>query len=96
MLNNFIYAPKELFEGIRKTGLEPSKKDLKLFSEFKFYDEGEIQYLAVPKSVLHYLVHIKELKKDFLLSRWKIGFLKKLLKLNLPYEYLYKILLKSK
>lgn len=96
VLNNFIYTPKELFEGIRKTGLEPSKKDLKLFSEFKFYDEGEIQYLAVPKSVLHYLVHIKELKKDFLLSRWKIGFLKKLLKLNLPYEYLYKILLKSK
>ena len=85
-----------LFEGLKQTGLEPKKKDIEMFADFRFFDEGETQYLAKPKSMIYYLTHVRELKNDFLLSRWKIGFMKRLFKLKLPYENLYKAMLKYK
>lgn len=85
-----------LFEGLKQTGLESKKKDIEMFADFRFFDEGETQYLAKPQSMVHYLANMGELKKDFLLSRWKIGFMKRLLKLNLPYENLYRAMLKYK
>lgn len=93
---NIQLSATTLFEGIKRTGLQPTKKDLKLFADFRFFDEGETQCLAKPKSLLYYMVHIKEFKRDFLMSRWKIGFMKRLMKLNLPYERMYKFLLKFK
>ena len=60
-----------------------------MFADFRFFDEGEMQYLASPKSVIYYATHAKELKKDFLLSRWKIGFMKRLFKIKLPYNEMY-------
>lgn len=85
-----------LFEGLKQTGLEPKMKDIEMFADFRFFDEGETQYLAKPKSMIYYLTHVRELKNDFLLSRWKIGFMKRLFKLKLPYENLYKAMLKYK
>lgn len=95
-LNQFAFTADELYEGLRQTGQEPNKNDLKMFANFKFYDEGEQEALANPKSMLYYTFHPKILKNDFLESRWKIGFLKKLMKLNINYEYIYNILLKFK
>lgn len=85
-----------LYEGLYKTGLEPKKCDIDMFADFRFFDEGETQYLAKPKSAVFYLFHIKDLKKDFLSSRWKIGFMKRLFKINLPYESMYRAMLKYK
>lgn len=85
-----------LFEGLAETGLRPNNKDIKMFADFRFFDEGETQYLAKPQSVFFYIFHLKDLKKDFLSSRWKIGFMKRLFKINLPYEQLYRIMLKYK
>lgn len=58
-----------LFEGLKQTGLESKKKDIEMFADFRFFDEGETQYLAKPQSMVHYLANMGELKKDFLLSR---------------------------
>lgn len=70
----------------------PSRKVLKLFADFHFYDEGVFSKLAAPKSILFYAFHVNQLKTDLYLSRWKIGFLKRLFKLPLPYLYLYELL----
>lgn len=78
-----------LFEGLRQTGLEPHRKDIEMFADFRFFDEGETCYLARPKRMFRYIIHPKDFKKDFLLSRWKIGFLKRTLKIKLPYEKMY-------
>lgn len=78
-----------LFAGIEETGLRPTKGDLRLFADLRFFDEGETHFLARPKSVLRYIFNIKEFEKDFVLSRWKIGFMKRLLKINLDYLSIY-------
>ncbi|UNL42963.1 glycosyltransferase [Ligilactobacillus agilis] len=96
ILNNFDYSADCLFEGLRKTGQDPTKNDIEMFGNFRFYDEGEDEYLANPKSLMYYIFNIKDLKTDFLSSRWKTGFLKKLLKVKLPYEKMYEWLLRFK
>ena len=67
-----------------------------MFADFRFFDEGETLYLAKPKSVFYYIFHGGNLKRDFLSSRWKIGFMKRLFKISLPYEEMYRAMLKYK
>lgn len=90
----FINAD-ESYQGLLKCGENPNKKELMLFSNFKFYDDS-IEYLANPKSLFYYLLHIDTLKKDFLNCRWKIGFMKKLFKIKLPYKKIFLFLRKYK
>ena len=95
-LRKSSFTADELYEGLRQTGQEPNKNDLKMFADFNFYDEGEREALASPKTVFYYAFHPKALKDDFLRSRWKIGFLKKIIKINIKYECVYEFLLKFK
>ena len=81
------------YRKIYLTGIYPNKKDLMMFSEFRFLEE-KIEYLATPKKLSYYITHVKALKKDLFSSRWKIGFMKNLFKLNLPYLKFYQILRK--
>lgn len=90
------YSADELFEGLRNTGQNPKKEDIELFSEFRFFDEGKTGRLANPRKLIYYVFNPQEFKRDFLLSRWKTGFMKKMLKLNLPYQQLYLWLLQFK
>lgn len=96
LLNTWLFTPDELFLNLYNVGTNPNKEIIELFSEFRFFDEGEARKLAEPKSILYYLFHIKHLKEDFLASRWKIGFMKKMLKIKFPYKCLYEILLQLK
>ncbi|HFU3862931.1 TPA: HAD-IA family hydrolase [Streptococcus suis] len=85
-----------LYAGLSETGLKPKKADIDMFADFRFFDEGETLYLAKPKSVFYYIFHVGNLKRDFLSSRWKIGFMKRLFKISLPYEEIYRAMLKYK
>ena len=89
LLSEFKYKSTELFDGIYKTGTDPNSYDLKLFADIEFYDEGITHRLAAPKSMTYYLLHKNDLKNDFLQCRWKIGFMKRLLKAKLPYQKMY-------
>lgn len=77
------YSKLDLFNGIYSVGKNPSRKDLQLFADFRFFDDGVENKLAYPKSTFHYIFRPKDFKSDFMNSRWKIGFLKKLFKVNL-------------
>lgn len=77
------YSKLDLFNGIYSVGKNPSRKDLQLFADFRFFDDGVENKLAYPKSTLHYILRPIDFKSDFMNSRWKIGFLKKLFKVNL-------------
>ena len=85
-----------LYEGLSETGLKPKKADIDMFADFRFFDEGETLYLAKPKSIFYYIFYVGNLKRDFLSSRWKIGFMKRLFKISLPYEEMYRAMLKYK
>ena len=45
--------------------------------------------LAAPRKVGYYLTHANKAKQDLSAARWKIGFLKRLAPLPLPYDRLY-------
>lgn len=90
--NNITLTSKEARKHLVFAGNSPSLKNIKLFSDFLFYDEGVYTKLAAPKSLLYYIFHWKQLKKDLYLSRWKVGFLKKLFKVPFPYLHLYQFL----
>ncbi len=94
LFQNFTFTPELLFQGIKQTGDKPDKKALDLFAEFSFFDDGEVNKLASPGSVFDYMKNLEMLKHDFLSSRWKIGFMKQIFRIPLPYEYLYRLLKK--
>ena len=97
VLSNILkFDSDELYQGIEQTGMQPNKEDLNLFADFHFYDEGRDDKLAAPAGLFSYMEHPKKLKEDFLVSRWKIGFMKKMFKLPLPYQKMYEQMRKLK
>lgn len=96
VLMGLDYSANELFKELYRTGTNPNREELQMFADFNFLDEGEINALAAPKSILYYTIHPMKLKNDFLKSRWKTGFMKRLFKLPLPYEKIYRQLLRLK
>lgn len=87
--NNIIINKEELSRSLIIAGSKPTKETLSLFGDFSFFDEGEYCKLARPNNLLYYCFHPKQLRKDFYKSRWKTGFLKKLLVLPLNYQIIY-------
>lgn len=94
--NLFNLEARALFNNIFITGAYPNRNDLQMFSGIRFFDEGEIEYLAAPKKLLRYIINPKTFIKDFFACRWKIGFMKNLFRVNLPYKNIYDILIKFK
>lgn len=89
---NYVLWDKKLaFEAIKRLGINPKKKELTLFGDMYFFD-NEQQYLAKPnyKSILNY----KKFKRNLSLSTWKIGYLRRMIRISFPYLELYKFLRK--
>ena len=62
----------------------PTINQAKFVGQLKVLDTRWIA-LAEPQSIFYYFVHPSTLKTDFLRSSWKIGLLKRLLKIPMPY-----------
>lgn len=71
----------------------PTNLVMTQYGHFIFIDRN-IKYLVEPHSLLYYLVHLGQFKRDFLISRWSIGLLKQIIKLPLNYSQLYFYLMK--
>ncbi len=52
-------------------------------------EDGGVYPLAAPRKISYYLTHANQAKQDLSAARWKIGFLKRLAPLPLPYDRLY-------
>jgi len=81
--------------GIIKLGLYPTQRDIKKFENIP-YMETVKKNLIEAKNFIYYIFHLKSFKYNFFDSGWKIGFLKKVFKFNLPYFKIYNYLLKYK
>jgi len=84
-LDSFVkWDSENAFNGLCNLGLNTRKEDLSEISLWKFYNTT-LTPLADPK------LSIKPgmMKKDFSNAAWKIAYLKKLLKLPLPYFKIY-------
>lgn len=71
-------------------GNRPTNKDINNFGNMEFYDDDYCKIIE-KKSLLYYIFHLKKFKYDLEKSKWKTGFLKSILKIDLPY---YEILIK--
>ena len=91
---------KTMFAPLYQLGTQPTLKEAQRFGNLGFFDAGQVSFLAKPRSLLWYLGHLKILADDLNDSVWKIGYLKRLFKLNLNYarlyDYLYNIWQKLK
>lgn len=76
-----------------KFGTKPKLEYLNAFEDL-YYSNLQNFYLLPQHSLLYYLKHLKHLKSDLNQSFWKVGFLKKLLILPLPYYKIYSLLKK--
>ena len=61
-----------------------------------YFCDGEMLRLAAPGKIRSYCHNPKSVVRDFYSSRWKIGFMKRLLKIPLPYERIYEGLKKAR
>lgn len=76
-------------------GNYPELEDTDKFGDMIFYDDDNF-YLAKPKSLGYYIIHPKKFFNEFMNSAWMAGFLKRLLKIKLPYYKIILLLRKSK
>lgn len=88
---NIDFSVSTSFENLKRLGIEPNLKDVKLFEKISYLETSKNAF-ANPKSIIFYLLNPKKLYIDFSNSSWKIGFLKKLLKLKLNYQKILKVI----
>ena len=73
---------------LNKLTLYPTLNDVKLFKGIKYKETTESKLIS-NKGILYYFFNIKEFYDDFYKSGWKIGFLKSVFKVNMPYYNVY-------
>lgn len=77
--------------GIIRLAARPTLNDVELFGDIKYLDTYK-NYMAKPCPLHNYLFNPKLLYQDYCKSSWKIGFLKRLLKLPFNYYLLLKLI----
>lgn len=93
---NYIgFDKKTMFSNLYQIGVRPTLADVRLFGGFEFFNNGTKVYLAKPRGIGYYLLHVNMLKNDLYDSQWKVGFLKQLLKIPLNYEGVFRFLRKA-
>ena len=78
------------YANLRNAGNYPTQVVCDLFCGIRFLEETPV-FLAQPASLLTYAKDPKKFKKEFYYSKWKIGFLKQMLKFPLPYKRIYEL-----
>ena len=78
------------YANLKRLSKRPTLKEVNLFGNLAYYDGGKRE-VAAPKSLGHYLMHIKEFPYDLSVSGWRIGFLKRLFKIGIDYNKLLKM-----
>lgn len=76
------------FDSVRKVCINPSLNDVNNLGQIMFNDTYN-EKLIDAKNLLYYVFHLSSFKKDFYKSVWKIGFLKKVFKIKIPFFKIY-------
>lgn len=82
------FTPEDVFKNFRKIGTSPNLKDAKYFGDMHMLGDSIVS-IAEPNKMFTYLRRPHRLKTDLELSSWRIGFAKRLFKINLPYYDIY-------
>ena len=74
-----------------EVGINPSLRQANIFGNLNYSNMVDGK-LASPQKIYKYILNPKQLKKDIFNSEWKVGFLKRLFKIKLPYYQIYNFL----
>lgn len=88
VLGDCIIPPAAAIEPFFRLLTRPISQETALLGDLSVEDGG-IYPLAAPRSLGQYLRHPAQAGRDLSEARWKIGFLKRLLRWPLPYDRLY-------
>lgn len=88
VLHDWPIPPEQAIAPFLQLVESPTALQAKLLGDLTVEDGG-VYPLAAPESAAHYLAHPKDVKRDLAEARWKIGFLKRLAPLPLPYGKIY-------
>lgn len=86
-ISNTVFDNKTAFKNLSYFFLHPKLKDAKNFGDILFLD-GNVKKIVNVRRWNNYLKNPKLIKKDYLSSCWRIGFLKSLFKLKFNYNLL--------
>ena len=90
-LNGLELSPDRTVLPFLRMARRPALRQAVCFGDFTLED-GVSFRLAAPAPLTAYLRNPARLARDFKDSRWKIGFLRRLLRLPLPYDAVYSLL----
>ena len=87
------YGPLEMdysvaYAKLRKVTKSPSMRNVCLLGDLTHVNHSHTSYLAKPNKRLYYMAHLHDLKVDLSYSGWKVGFMRRLVRLPLPYAWL--------
>lgn len=88
VLKNLVFSPKTAIHPFLQLMGNPTQEQLELMGPLTVEDGGTYT-LAVPRPLHVYLCNPNAAVRDFRDARWKIGFMKRLLRWPLPYERIY-------
>lgn len=88
VLHDWPIPPERAIAPFLQLVESPTALQVKLLGDLTVEDGG-VYPLAAPESAAHYLAHPRDVKRDLAEARWKIGFLKRLAPLPLPYGKIY-------
>lgn len=91
----FTWEASFSYANLKRISKHPKLREAKMFGDLAYFDGGKRQ-IAAPRSIIHYLVHMKDFAYDLSVSGWKIGFLKRLFKVKFDYYKMLKIYKNSK
>lgn len=93
--NGSSISSEAAFAGLNNLLTKPSLKDVQSFQDIIFYD-SYYKKLVNFRGRLFYMKNFKTMLDDFGVSNWKIGFLKKLITIDIPIDKVYLFLMKLK
>ena len=94
-LKDMSFTSEAAFTYLNEVGNHPTMDDINRFGDFPFFNNGTVSLLVQTDNLTEYIKNPKKAKQDLYKSRWRIGFLRQLFKINLPYYTLFKIMMKA-
>lgn len=86
-----IVGPDVALREFARMGTAPKLWEAELWGDFRLHD-NTLQLVARPQTIVYYFRQPKALMVDFKKCNWKIGFMRRLVRLPFPYEKIYELL----
>lgn len=85
--------PECAFHPYNRMVKSPTLHEAIWWGECRSFSYNRVRWIAAPKNSLgYYILHLRHLKDDMVSARWRIGFMKRLFHIPLPYAAIDKVL----